>query len=611
MAETLGQSPDFRMLFEASPDLYLALNPDLVIVAVSDSYLRATMTERDAIVGRNLFVVFPDNPADSRADGVDTLTASLERVFERRQPDTMGILKYDIRRPTTEGGGFEERYWSSVNSPIFDAGGELAYVMHRTVDVTDFVRLKQQGLDRYPDGEGLRARWEVMETEVYRRAEEVQEANRQLYEVNRQLRELQAELEARVEARTVELKRWVEEHKRTSTALQASEEELRRAQKLEAIGRLAGGIAHDFNNFLSAILGYAELILEHPESQHVRSEVEEIQRAGQRAAELTRQLLAFSRQQVLEPKVLDLNAIVSDMSKILQRVVGEHIEIRTSLTPDLGNVKADRSQIEQVIVNLVVNARDAMPSGGRLVIESANVTLDEGTARELLGLRAGAYVVLSVSDDGVGMDTATRARIFDPFFTTKERGKGTGLGLSTVFGIVQQSGGAIAVVSEPGAGSTFNTYFPRVDAQVEDGVTASSRPALLRGTESVLLVEDDAQVRQVAGEILRRAGYRVLEAETLDGALTLSDQNEIIDLLLSDVVMPKVNGREVAEGLRARRPALKVLFMSGYTDDVVIQHGVQEASVAFIQKPFSPISLLRKVRDVLDNVRGAPAEPTR
>ena len=593
--------PDFRALFESTPGLYLVLTTDLTIVAVSDAYLRATMTRREDIVGRGIFDVFPDNPDDPTATGVATLRASLERVCSERRPDAMAVQKYDIRRPDSDGGGFEERHWSPVNSPVFDSAGQITYIIHRVEDVTEFVRLRQRGSEQQELTRELKTQAGAMEAEIYRRAQEIQEANRKL-------RELQAELEARVEARTAalrqaneELQREIGERERTEEALRRSEDQLRQSQKLEAVGRLAGGVAHDFNNLLTVILSYTDMISRELEPGHpVGAQVEEIERAGMRAADLTRQLLAFSRQQVLDPQILDLNDVLDGVSKMLARVLGEDIELRLSLATSLGPVRADRGQIEQIMMNLVVNARDAMPRGGKLTLETADVELDATYAGGHLDVKPGPHVMLAVSDTGIGMNQETRARVFEPFFTTKERGKGTGLGLSTVFGIVKQSGGSIWLYSEPGAGTTFRIYLPRVEGHAEAARPATT-VASTGGSETILLVEDDEQVRIVAGEALRKAGYHVLVTGGPEEGLRVAREHPApIDLLLTDVVMPGMNGRAVADRVLAQRAGIRVLFMSGYTDDVILHHGVFDRGVAFIQKPLTPLTLTRKVREVLD-----------
>ncbi len=388
---------------------------------------------------------------------------------------------------------------------------------------------------------------------------------------------------------------------RAEEALRRSEAQFLQAQKMEAVGRLAGGVAHDFNNILSVILSYGELIQgELKASDPLRADVQEIQLAALRAASLTRQLLLFSRQQVFETRVMDLYEVLTSMKNMLERILGEDAELVLVPSTVHSMIKADPGHIEQVILNLVVNARDAMPTGGRLTIETANVVLDGEYALSHLPAKAGSYVMLAVSDTGMGMSRETQTRIFEPFFTTKEPGKGTGLGLSTVFGIVQQSGGNIWVYSEPGKGTTFKVYLPQVDAEA-DVVVPTAIPMTLRGTETILLVEDEAQVRTITQNILRRHGYRVLVAANGGEALLLCEKHpEVIDLLFTDVVMPQMSGPELARRLTALRPGLKVLCMSGYTDDSIVRHGVLDASVAFLQKPITLRSLTKKVREVLD-----------
>ena len=369
---------------------------------------------------------------------------------------------------------------------------------------------------------------------------------------------------------------------------------------------MAGGIAHDFNNLLTAIIGYSDLTLRRlPPGDPLRRNVEEIKRAADRAASLTRQLLAFSRKQVLQPKVLDLNTVVAEMHQMLQRLIGADIALRTVLEPALGHVRADPAQLEQVVMNLVLNARDAMPQGGKLLIETANVELDEELARRYVSVQSGPHVMLAVSDTGQGMDEDTCARIFEPFFTTKERGKGTGLGLSTVYGIVKQSGGSIWVYSEVGRGTTFKIYLPRVEEATDALLPSAAPTAMPPGTETVLLVEDDAVVRQMTRGILEMSGYQVLEAAQGSEALLVAEQQgEAIQLLLTDVVLPQMSGRELAKQLTSLHPEVRVLYMSGYTDEAIVHYGVLDEGTAFLEKPFTPDGLLRKVRAVLD----APGE---
>ena len=395
--------------------------------------------------------------------------------------------------------------------------------------------------------------------------------------------------------------REVEARSRTETALRKAEEQLRQAQKMEAVGQLAGGIAHDFNNTLSVVLGYADMLLGDLRSDDpMRGDVEEIRKAGVGASNLTRQLLAFSRRQVLQPTPLDLIRVVQGMEKMLRRLLGANVELTVAGAPGLWRAKADAGQIEQVVMNLAVNARDAMPGGGKLAIEAHNVELGDDYAREHLGVEPGAYVEIAVSDTGVGMDAPTQTRIFEPFFTTKEKGRGTGLGLSTVFGIVSQSGGHVLVSSEPGHGTTFKLYFPRTRDAPQ---TASSPPPVSSsqgGSETILLVEDDEQVRVVAREILQRHGYHVLEAASPGDAIIVCEQHEAkIHLLLADVVLPRMSGRALAERLQPMRPEMKVLFMSGFAGAAAGEHGVAEPDAAFLEKPLTPGKLTSKVREAL------------
>ncbi len=379
------------------------------------------------------------------------------------------------------------------------------------------------------------------------------------------------------------------------------EDQLRQAQKMEGIGRLAAGVAHDFNNLLTAIGGRCYLVLNALTSENpIRREIEIIQDAAERAAKLTHQLLAFSRKQILDPCVLDLNATVTGIEPLLRRMIREDIEIATALDSAAGRVKADAGQIEQVLLNLAVNASDAMPNGGWLTLATGNVTLDEAYARTHAEVEPGPYVMLSVSDTGHGMTAEVQAHIFEPFFTTKEVGKGTGLGLATVYGIAKQSGGHITVYSEPGHGAVFKLYLPRVEEA--PGTAEPARPTEItrRGSETVLLVEDDEPLRTLAREILSIQGYTVLDATSPSEALRLADAHPgPIHLLLTDVVMPQMNGRQVADHLLAARPGLKVLFMSGYTDAAIVEHGVLEPGTHFLQKPFTPDGLSRKVREAL------------
>jgi PAS domain S-box-containing protein len=378
------------------------------------------------------------------------------------------------------------------------------------------------------------------------------------------------------------------------------EEQLRQAQKIEAVGRLAGGVAHDFNNILGVIMGYTDLLLEQTNNQQTEQRLLEIKKAAGRAASLTRQLLAFSRKQVFQVRVLDLNTIITDITKLLLRLLGEDVDLVTQLSSDPVTVKGDPSQIEQVIINLAVNARDAMPNGGTLSIETARLRLDEQYAQHHIPLPAGQYVMLAISDTGTGMTEEVKSRIFEPFFTTKDKDRGTGLGLATVYGVVKQSEGFIWVYSELGHGSTFKVYLPMVEEEVEQIEHPAEFVPLPGGSETILMVEDSDSLRELNHELLQRMGYTVLVAEAGDEAIRIAEHHaETIDLLLTDVVMPRMNGRALAEALARSRPAIKVLYMSGYTDNVIVNQALLKPGVAFLQKPFTRELLARKVREVL------------
>jgi len=386
------------------------------------------------------------------------------------------------------------------------------------------------------------------------------------------------------------------------TKVKKLEEQFRQAQKMEAMGRLAVGVAHDFNNLIIVISGYSELLLDTlPPGVPARELLKEIKNAGERAASLTHQLLVFSRKQMLELRVVDLNAVVANSENMLKRLVGEDVDMVTVLDPALGRVKTDPGLIEQILMNLVINARDAMPQGGKLTIETANTVLDQTYGRSDAGVKPGRYVMLAVSDTGSGMDDQTKTRIFEPFFTTKEEGKGTGLGLAMIHGFIKQSGGHVFVDSEPGRGSTFKIYVPEVEDALSSVPLPPAIEKTLHGDETILLVEDEVPVRSLARHVLQTYGYTVLEAARGDEAVQLAETHQgTIHLLVSDVVMPGISGRQLAERIVALKPGIKVLFLSGYGDGAVVRHGILASEIAFLQKPFTPIALVRKVRNSLD-----------
>lgn len=379
------------------------------------------------------------------------------------------------------------------------------------------------------------------------------------------------------------------------------EEQLLHAQKMEAVGRLAGGLAHDFNNMLTVISGYNRMLREElSPNDPLQPYVEESSKAGDRAAELTNQLLAFSRHQIMQPRVVNVKAVMAHSDKMLRRLIGEDIELVLDLKEDTGNIKVDPGQLEQAIVNLAVNSRDAMPHGGRLTVETSNVHLDENYARSHVGVTPGEFVMIAVSDDGLGMDADTRQRIFEPFFTTKGKGKGTGLGLATVYGIVKQAGGDIWVYSESGHGTTFKLYFPRVMEEAAEATLAEPVPPT-DSRETVLLVEDEQAVRELTGRMLQKLGYRILTAASGAEAIEISRMHPgPIPVLLTDVVMPGMSGRQLADALAEQRPDMKVLFVSGYTEDTIVHHGVLDPNVRFLPKPFSRDALAQMLRDVLE-----------
>jgi PAS domain S-box-containing protein len=469
------------------------------------------------------------------------------------------------------------------NFPVFQRQGyirDLEFDMIRK-DGSTFPILLNSTAVRNAEGGYIASRSIVVDITAQRR-------------MHAQLAAFNAQLEQRVAERTRELEA-------AHQALQRSEEQLRHAQKMEAIGRLAGGIAHDFNNMLSAILTYATLLKSSVPDPLVE-DLEQIRLAGERAAGLTRQLLAFSRRQILDPQPVDMNRVVADVERMVSRLIGEHIELRLTLSDPIGLVHADRTQLEQVVLNLVLNARDAMPNGGRLTLETRSIELDDEYAEAHPETTPGTHVLLVVSDTGVGMDADTRARIFEPFFTTKPAGSGTGLGLATVYGIVKQSGGHVWVYSEPGRGTSFKIYLPLLTG---DTAAASAppphEPVRLTGHETVLLVEDEDVVRRAARSILERRGYAILETRSAAQALAIAEAHPgPIHLLLTDVIMPHTNGRELAGRVAAMLPNVRVLFMSGYTDATVVQNGVLDDTAHHIDKPLTPDALARKVRQVLD-----------
>ncbi len=538
--------------------------PAMVFVKDADE-LRMQLFNRGAerLTGRKREDVLGRNPHEVG------LPPEQAAFFEQKDREVLqkGVL-VDIPEEPVQTRTGERRWLHTKKIPILDEAGRATYLLGISLDITE----------RKHASEALKAAHEELERRVAERTADLMEANRAL-------------------------QHQIEERQRAEEALAKAEAQLRQAQKMEAIGRLAGGVAHDFNNLLSVIIGCSAVLTANGVTGHVAEGINEIRKAGERAAELTRQLLAFSRQQVRAPTILDLNDVITGMNGMLCRVIGEDIELETVQASDLAAIHADGSQVEQVIMNLVINARDAMPEGGRLRIETANVVIDEEAARHHVGLTPGRHVMLAVVDSGVGIDPAVQDAIFEPFFTTKEQGKGTGLGLATVFGIVKQNGGGVFVESQPGKGAAFRSYFPSRNEPAPVAHVAPAGPAdqAFSGSETILLVEDHDQVRALVSSILKDVGYRVFEAACPGDALKLeAEVDQTIDLLITDVVMPQMNGRRLADRLRARRPDLEVLFMSGYSDHLVDRDGVLESGIHFLPKPIGPADLARAVRTVLD-----------
>lgn len=600
-----GDTLNFQAWFESAPGLYLVLSPTLSIVGATDAYLHATMTVREEILGRHIFKALPDNPDEPGATGEHNLLASLTRVIESHKPDAMPIQKYDVRRPAAEGGGFEERYWSPLNTPVLGPDGELLYIIHRVDDVTEFVLMQQAGKDREELANALMSRTRQMEAEIFERSRQVAEANRQLTKANETLGMMYHQIELSLagvneeplldaryttiapEEMPARVRQLIVNHKNL-------EEQLRQSQKMEAVGRLAGGVAHDFNNLLTVIAGYAGLLRESQPGGNSSPELAEIEKAVDRAASLTQKLLAFSRKQVRQPRAMDLNTVVSGLEELLRRLLGEKVQLLTAPGGGLHLVKADPHQIEQVIMNLALNARDAMPDGGRLLIETSNVELHA----PLRSLPPGSYVMLRVSDTGHGMDADTAGRVFEPFFTTKDAGKGTGLGLSIVFGIMEQSGGLVTVESAPGAGASFQIYLPRAEAGGEELSPQRTVKQPAREPGTILVVEDETPLRNLISTVLSTAGHRVLVAGDGDHALALASAQTALDLVLTDMVMAGMSGPQLVARLHAARPGLPVVYMSGYDRELADQKSL-EGTASFLSKPFTPGTLLAKVAEIL------------
>jgi PAS domain S-box-containing protein len=542
----------FRLLVEAVTDyaIYM-LDLEGRVVSWTEGAERITGYRAAEAIGLHWSVFYPREEMD--------------RTFEPlRIAASQGRFEDEGWRVRKDG----SRYWAnSVMTALRGQDGQLV----------GFSRVTRDLSERKENEEALRVLHQNLEAEVQKRTAELVQANDSLLSE-------------------------ITERRRAEEVKHRLEEQLQQSQKMEAVGRLAGGVAHDFNNLLTGIMAFTELLLEHlGRDDPLREGAQEALKSCERSARLTRQLLALSRRQALEPVVLDLNAVLADMTTMLRSLIGEDVDFVTALDPTAGPVRADAGMIEQVILNLVVNARDAMPMGGRLTITTADIDVDDTYQTQHPDISLGPYVVLSVSDTGVGMDSEVMAHIFEPFFTTKERGKGTGLGLSTVYGVVKQSGGSVWVYSEPGQGTTFKIYFPRVDESVAAAGLEKKRATRRNGAETVLVAEDDSVVRITVCSTLRSHGYKVLEASQGEEALSVAaDYGEPIHLLLTDVVMPRMGGAELAEHMSRARPATLTLYMSAHLDDSLIHRGIFQDGARFLEKPFTRDQLLVKVRQVLD-----------
>jgi PAS domain S-box-containing protein len=625
----------FRLLVEHAPAAIAMLDNDMRYLATSRRWLEDFRLEPEDIIGRSHYEIFPEVPNRWREVHQRCLAGAIERCEEDTFPRPDGTLqwiRWEIRpwrHDTGEIGGIiifsediserkrAEEALRAKAEEVSDLYNNAPWGYHSLDKDGVFIRINDTELKwlAYSRGEivGKMKFTDIIKAEGLKNFQ----TNFAILKERGWVRDLEFEYVRKdgtlvpvLLSATALLDRAGNFVMSRSTVFDISERkqleaQLRQAQKMEAVGRLAGGVAHDFNNLLTIIGGYSQLLLDLDLKDQQRGHIEEVKKAADRAASLTRQLLAFSRQQVLAPQVLDLNVVVANTEKMLRRLIGEDIELVNSLGSNLGRVKADPGQIEQVILNLAVNARDAMPRGGRLTIETANLELDETYARGQVSVEPGPYVMLSMSDTGSGMDAETQTHIFEPFFTTKEPGKGTGLGLATVYGIVKQSGGYIWVNSEEGHGATFKIFLPQVQETAEVVERSSEGDAAAGGSETILLVEDEEPLRRLARGILEGDGYTVLEACGGEEALQVCGQHKgPIHLILTDVVMSGMSGRELAERLAVSHPESKVVYMSGYTDDSVVRHGVLDAGTILLQKPFTPDALAHKVRETLDDGKG-------
>ena len=658
-----AQVPDFRALFEAAPNPYVVLTPDLTVVAVSDAYCRATHVARENLIGRRLNEAFPDNPDEPMAEALANMRASVTRVLQFRRPDAMPLQKFDIQRaPDSESGGFEPRYWAPFNSPVLNAAGEVAWIIHRAEDVTELVNLRARGkidlnqkalidelqetstfldavienlpgmlfVKSYPDcrfvlfnraGEQLLGytRAELMGKNDYdffpkEEADHFVARDRAVFESGAPQLTEEERITTRykgvrlLQTTKVPVKdkdgrpQYLLGFSEDITERKAMEQQLRQAVKMEAVGQLTGGVAHDFNNLLGVIIGNldiaAEHVAKHPELREI---IQEALGGALRGAELTRRLLAFSRNQPLQAATVDLNHGLPQIATMLRRTLGEEIVVELHPGATLWPVKVDPAQLDEAILNLAINARDAMPKGGILSIETNNTHLDEEYAARHAEVRAGDYIQLSISDTGNGMTPDVIERCFEPFFTTKGIEKGTGLGLSMVYGFVKQSGGHIKIYSELGHGTTVKIYLPRADGATALARADAGDATAVSGSELILMVEDNKDLRTVTVKQLADLGYRTLEADNAKQALrTLADHPEI-DLLFTDIIMPGgMTGTELAREAKRRHPNLKILLTSGYTARAMANGFHDIEGLELLNKPFRKRDLAQKLRSVLD-----------
>lgn len=572
--------PDFKSIFNQLPGLYMVLDRDLRIVAATDGYLRATRTRRSEVIGRYVFDVFPDNPADPNADGVRNSKASFDRVFRSGEIDAMVVQRHDIRHPESEGGGYEVRYWSPINAPIYEQDGSVAYIVHRVQDVTEFMRLKQEGAEQAKATDELRERTLRMEGDLYSRSREVADTSRKLKQANEELSQAYERLRKETEER------------------EQLEKQLRHGQKMEALGLMAGGIAHDFNNILAAMIGFTELTIDHlPEGGSARRNLRHVLDAGLRGRDLVRQMLVFSRRDEQERRPVALTDAIKDAEKLLRASIPSTIETRIDIKSESA-VLADPVGVQQVLINICNNARDAMlETGGVLQIEVDDVVI-EGRDN-LPNLGPGAHVRLRVTDTGSGISPDVIDRIFDPFFTTKGIGHGTGLGLSVVHGIVESYGGAITVESEPGKGSTFSVYLPKAS---QDGVEDREvEVPLPRGRERVLFVDDEELLVEMAVNMMKDLGYDAVGSTSGSEAFErLSEHPNEFDLLITNQTMPGVTGLQLARDIKTIRDTIPIILTTGFSHLVTPESLKAAGIAAFVMKPLVKKELARTIREVLD-----------